>query len=418
MHDVMPAQIGDWQYLEAQLRALTAAYGYQEVRFPMLEPTTLFSRSVGENTDIVAKEMYTFSDRNGESLTLRPEGTAGCVRAALEHGILFKQTQRLWYMGPMFRYERPQKGRLRQFHQFGLEAFGMPGPDIDAEIIALTARLWRNLGLETKLRLEINSLGTLDTRVRHRKDLLEYLNVHAHALDEDSVRRLATNPLRILDSKNPTMQALIAKAPRLLDFLDQESNDHFAQLQELLTTLGIAYQINPHLVRGLDYYTKTVFEWVNEEMGAQGTVCAGGRYDGLITQLGGEATPAVGFALGLERLINLLHLSKPAQQSVTPDVYFVLLGESAVQSGLGLAERLRDALPTLQVLMNAGGGSVKSQFKRADKSGAKYALVLGDDEIRANVIALKDLRGDFATQLSIEELIKFFESTLHERRVL
>ncbi len=416
MHDIMPAQIGDWEYLESILRQLTSAYGYQEMRSPLLELTSLFCRSVGENTDIVGKEMYTFTDRSGESLTLRPEATASCVRAALEHGILFKQTQRLWYMGPMFRYERPQKGRQRQFHQFGMEAFGMPGPDVDIEIIAATYRLWRMLGVDSKLHLEINSLGTPDTRAHHRKDLIEYLNVHADQLDEDSVRRLASNPLRILDSKNPAMRELIQNAPRLLDFLDEESAAHFNQLQSALTALGIPYTINPHLVRGLDYYTKTVFEWVTDALGAQGTVCAGGRYDGLVEQLGGEPTPAVGFALGLERLIDLMHLNGEPHQTKAPHAYFVLLGESTVQSGLIIAERLRDALPDLRLTLNAGLGSAKSQFKRADKSGALCALILGEDEIKENVIAIKDLRGDFNSRVSLEELIQFLGGICERNR--
>lgn len=412
MHAIMPTELGDWQYIESKLHELMATYGYQEIRFPMLEPTTLFSRSVGENTDIVAKEMYTFSDRNGESLTLRPEGTAGCVRAGLEHGILFKQIQRLWYMGPMFRYERPQKGRLRQFHQFGVEAYGISTPDIDAEIIALSARLWRILGVQEGVRLEINSLGTPQTRARYRKTLIEYLNVHAHDLDEDSVRRLATNPLRILDSKNPALKTIIENAPNLLDFLDEESSAHFTELKRLLDSLGITYHINPHLVRGLDYYTKTVFEWVSDDLGAQGTVCAGGRYDGLVEQLGGEATPAFGFALGIERLILLLQHHGLAHKNRVPHACFVLLGENAVQSGLALAESLRNALPLLRLLVNTGGGSAKSQFKRADKSGAQFALVIGDDELQAGVIAVKDLRGDYTARMSMDELIPWLNNMI------
>jgi histidyl-tRNA synthetase len=407
MHDTMPAQIGDWHYIENLLRQLTAAYGYQEARSPILESTALFSRSVGEESDIVTKEMYTFADRSNESVTLRPEGTVGCARAALEHGILFKQTQRLWYMGPMFRYERPQKGRLRQFHQFGIEAFGMTGPDIDAEIIALSAQLWQLLGVEKHVYLEINSLGTAQARGAHRTALVNYFNQHADLLDEDSQRRLITNPLRILDSKNPAMQEMLAGAPALLDYLDDESAAHFATLQQFLDALGIRYRVNPRLVRGLDYYTKTVFEWMTHDLGAQGTICAGGRYDGLVEQLGGEPTPAFGFALGIERLIDLMHLAHAPRALASPHAYFVLLGESAVQSGLVIAQQLRLALPSLRLLMNAGAGSVKSQFKRADKSGASVALILGDDEIAENVIALKDLRGDFNTRISLDELIKY-----------
>jgi histidyl-tRNA synthetase len=407
MHDIVPANIGDWQYLETILRQLTAAYGYQEIRFPILEATTLFKRTVGEESDIVTKEMYTFADRSNESVTMRPEGTVGCLRAALEHGILFKQTQRLWYLGPMFRYERPQKGRLRQFHQFGLEAFGMPGPDIDAEIIALTARLWQLLGVSDHVYLEINSLGTAEARALHREALVAYFNKNADVLDEDSQRRLTTNPLRILDSKNPLMRDMLNAAPALLDYLDEASAAHFAQLRQMLDAMSIKYKVNPRLVRGLDYYTKTVFEWMTHDLGAQGTICAGGRYDGLVEQLGGEATPAIGFALGLERLIDLLHLKQEPKKALEPHAYFVLLGESTVQSALVMAERLRNTLPALRLLTNTGSGSAKSQFKRADKSGARFALILGEDEMKANIIAVKDLRGDFNAQFSWDELIQF-----------
>jgi histidyl-tRNA synthetase len=416
MHDVMPAQIGDWQYLESILRQLTAAYGYQEIRFPILESTALFTRSVGEESDIVTKEMYTFADRSNESVTLRPEGTVGCVRAALEQGILFKQSQRLWYMGPMFRYERPQRGRLRQFHQFGLEAFGMQGPDIDAEIIAFTARLWQLLGVDQHLYLEINSLGTANARNMHRKALVAYFNKNADVLDEDSQRRLITNPLRILDSKNPAMREMLDAAPALLDYLDEESAVHFKQLQQTLDAMGIHYKVNPRLVRGLDYYTKTVFEWMTHDLGAQGTICAGGRYDGLVEQLGGDITPAIGFAFGLERLIDLMHSVQKPQATIVPHAYFVLLGESAVQSALVMAERLRDRLPSLRLLTNTGSGSVKSQFKRADKSGAQFALILGDDEMQANVIAVKDLRGDFNAKFSWDELINFLGGICERNR--
>lgn len=416
MHDVMPAQIGDWQYLESILRQLTAAYGYQEIRFPILESTALFTRSVGEESDIVTKEMYTFADRSNESVTLRPEGTVGCVRAALEQGILFKQNQRLWYMGPMFRYERPQRGRLRQFHQFGLEAFGMQGPDIDAEIIAFTARLWQLLGVDQHLYLEINSLGTASARNMHRKALVAYFNKNADVLDEDSQRRLITNPLRILDSKNPAMREMLDAAPALLDYLDEESAVHFKQLQQTLDAMGIHYKVNPRLVRGLDYYTKTVFEWMTHDLGAQGTICAGGRYDGLVEQLGGDITPAIGFAFGLERLIDLMHSVQKPQATIVPHAYFVLLGESAVQSALVMAERLRVRLPSLRLLTNTGSGSVKSQFKRADKSGAQFALILGDDEMQANVIAVKDLRGDFNAKFSWDELINFLGGICERNR--
>ncbi|MGA2655573.1 MAG: histidine--tRNA ligase [Gammaproteobacteria bacterium] len=407
MHDTVPAQIGDWQYLESILRQLTAAYGCQEIRSPILEATKLFKRTVGEESDIVTKEMYTFSDRSDESVTLRPEATVGCVRAALEHGLLFKQTQKLWYCGPMFRYERPQKGRLRQFHQFGVEALGMPGPDIDAEIIALTARLWQLLGVSQHLYLEINSLGTANARAAHRAALVTYFNKNADLLDEDSQRRLTTNPLRILDSKNPAMRDMLDSAPALLDYLDEESKAHFQQLQQMLAAMGIQYKVNPRLVRGLDYYTKTVFEWMTHDLGAQGTICAGGRYDGLVEQLGGEPTPAFGFALGLERLIDLMHLEHEPQTSPAPHAYFVILGESTVQSALVLAERLRNTLPNLRLSTHMGSGSAKSQFKRADKSGALYALILGEDEMKANIVAVKDLRGDFNAKFSWDELIQF-----------
>lgn len=416
MHDIMPTQIGDWHYIEAILRQLTAAYGYQEVRVPIMESTALFTRSVGEETDIVTKEMYTFADRNNESVTLRPEGTVGCVRGALEQGILFKQSQRLWYMGPMFRYERPQKGRLRQFHQFGVEAFGMSGPDIDAEIIALSARLWQMLGVADHIHLEINSLGTASARGAHREALVTYFKQNAAILDEDSQRRLINNPLRILDSKNPAMRDMLDAAPALLDYLDEESALHFKQLQQMLDAIGIKYRVNPRLVRGLDYYTKTVFEWVTTDLGAQGTVCAGGRYDGLVSQLGGDPTPAVGFALGLERLIDLLHLEQKPKSSLAPHAYFVLLGESAVQSGLVIAEGLRNALPDLRLLVNAGLGSAKSQFKRADKSNAQFALVLGEDEMQAKVVAVKDLRGDLNSRVSLDELIKFLGGICERNR--
>jgi histidyl-tRNA synthetase len=410
MHDLMPAQIADWHYLENTLRQLMASYGYQEIRFPILEATGLFTRSVGEESDIVTKEMYTFLDRSNESVTLRPEGTVGCVRSAINGGILFKQTQKLWLMGPMFRYERPQKGRLRQFHQFDVEAFGMPGPDIDAEIIALTARLWKLIGVDKQVFLEINSLGDVASRMAYRDVLVSYFQDHHAVLDEDSRRRLLVNPLRILDSKNPDMQAMIAKAPALIDYLDEASQQHFQTLQQLLDKMGIAYRVNPRLVRGLDYYTKTVFEWMTHDLGAQGAICAGGRYDGLVAQLGGDDTPAIGFALGIERLIDLMHVSHPPKTPEVADVYFVLLGESAVQSGLVYAEKLRDALPQLRLLVNTGAGSAKSQFKRADKSGARFALIIGEDEINAGLVAVKDLRNEFNTRLSWDELIRFLTS--------
>ncbi|HEY9150904.1 MAG TPA: histidine--tRNA ligase [Gammaproteobacteria bacterium] len=392
MNDILPDQTPAWQYLEDRVRTVLHAYGYQEIRLPILEKTELFQRSIGEVTDIVEKEMYTFADRNGDSLTLRPEGTAGCVRAGIEQGLLYNQQQRLWYMGPMFRHERPQKGRYRQFHQVGVEVFGMTGPDIDAELILMTARMWRELGLRD-VTLQLNSLGTLEARGHYRAALVTYLEQHRGTLDEDSLRRLESNPLRILDSKNPDMQALIEAAPRLSDYLDEESKQHFTRLCALLDGAGLAYELNPRLVRGLDYYGRTVFEWVTTRLGAQGTVCAGGRYDGLVEYLGGRSTPAVGFAMGIERLIALLEESGVAFPSVAPQVYLVTVGERAEAHGLILADRLRDALPGLRVLLNGGGGSFKNQFKRADKSGAQLALVLGDSELDAGEVGLKPLRG-------------------------
>ncbi|HSJ48564.1 MAG TPA: histidine--tRNA ligase [Gammaproteobacteria bacterium] len=392
MNDILPDQTPAWQYLEDRVRTVLHAYGYQEIRLPILEKTELFQRSIGEVTDIVEKEMYTFADRNGDSLTLRPEGTAGCVRAGIEQGLLYNQQQRLWYMGPMFRHERPQKGRYRQFHQVGVEVFGMAGPDIDAELILMTARMWRELGLRD-VTLQLNSLGTLEARGRYREALVAYLGQHRAALDEDSLRRLESNPLRILDSKNPDMQALIEAAPRLSDYLDEESKQHFTRLCTLLDGAGLAYELNPRLVRGLDYYGRTVFEWVTTRLGAQGTVCAGGRYDGLVEYLGGRSTPAVGFAMGIERLIALLEESGVVFPSAAPQVYLVTVGERAEAHGLILADRLRDTLPGLRVLLNGGGGSFKNQFKRADKSGAQLALVLGDSELDAGEVGLKPLRG-------------------------
>jgi len=392
MNDILPAETPRWQAVEAVFRRLMAAYGYGEIRLPIVEKTELFKRSIGEVTDIVEKEMYTFEDRNGDSLTLRPEGTAGCVRAGIQHGLLHNQVQRLWYLGPMFRHERPQKGRYRQFHQLGVEVFGLPGPDIDAELILMTARLWRELGMDDEVHLEINSLGSGAARRDYRDRLVAYLEAHEAELDEDSRRRLHTNPLRVLDSKNPAMQDLIEAAPKLMDHLDAESRAHFEALCARLDAAGIAYRVNPRLVRGLDYYTRTVFEWITDRLGAQGTVCAGGRYDGLVEQLGGRPTPAVGFALGLERLVALL-AARELPDTTTPHAYLLLAGEAAERSGPLLAEKLRDALPHLRLLVHAGGGSFKSQMKKADRSGARLALILGEDEMVAGNIAIKDLRG-------------------------
>ncbi|HET8730728.1 MAG TPA: histidine--tRNA ligase [Moraxellaceae bacterium] len=387
-----PIITGLCQEVEGALQDLMRAYGYQEIRLPIVESTPLFARAIGEVTDIVEKEMYSFLDRSEESLTLRPEGTAGCVRACLEHGLTYNQTQRLWYTGPMFRYERPQKGRYRQFHQFGVETFGMTGPDIDAELILMTARLWRQLGLSEVVRLELNTLGEREERSEFRAALVAYLEQHKDALDADSQRRLSANPLRILDSKVPETQAILAGAPHLTDFLGEETRRHFAALCAALDGAGVSYTVNPRLVRGLDYYNKTVFEWVTSELGAQGTVCAGGRYDGLVEQLGGASTPAVGFAIGLERLL-LLHIAVHGEFAVSEaDVFVAAVGEGTSIPALLLAEQLRNAAPDLRVLVNCGGGSFKSQFKKADKSGARFALVLGQDEVTAGTASVKWLR--------------------------
>jgi histidyl-tRNA synthetase len=391
MNDILPVDSAAWQHLESVLREVVHAYGYREIRLPVVEKTELFKRSIGEITDIVEKEMYTFDDRNGDSLTLRPEGTAGCVRACMEHGLLHNQVQRLWYAGPMFRHERPQKGRYRQFHQLGVEAFGMEGPDIDAELILMSARMWERLGIGRR-ELQLNSLGTLEARGRYRAALVKYLRAHADALDEDSRRRLDGNPLRVLDSKNPAMQDVIAAAPSLADHLDDESRRHFDGLCGLLDAAGIDYVLNPRLVRGLDYYSRTVFEWVTDQLGAQGTICAGGRYDGLVEYLGGKPTPAFGFAIGLERLLSLLLAGEAAVPGTEPHVYLVLGGEEGRRHGMVFAEELRNVAPGLRVLTHCGGGSFKSQFKRADRSGAAYALVIGDEEAAQRTVVLKPLR--------------------------
>ena len=396
MNDILPEQTPVWQFVESKVRAVLGNYGYQEIRMPVVEQTDLFKRSIGEVTDIVEKEMYTFEDRNGDSLTLRPEGTAGCVRAAEEHGLLFNQTRRLWYVGPMFRHERPQKGRYRQFHQIGVECFGMAGPDIDAELLILTARLWRELGLADHARLEINSIGTAQARRQYREALVAYLSDYREQLDGDSQRRLESNPLRILDSKSPETQEILTGAPRLDDYLDDESVEHFSQLRALLDAAGVPYQINNRLVRGLDYYGKTVFEWVTDSLGAQGTICAGGRYDGLVEQLGGKPTVAVGFAMGLERLILLLETLNLVPEHVNNDVdvYVTAMGEGAVAPALVLAEQVRNGLPGRGVVSHCGGGSFKSQMKKADRSGAQVALILGENEVAAGTVAIKPLRSD------------------------
>lgn len=393
MHDLLPDRIGLWQRLEDGARQVLEAYGYQEIRTPLVEVTELFKRSIGEVTDIVEKEMYSFADRNGDSLSLRPEGTASCVRAVIEHGLL-DQPRRLWYRGPMFRHERPQKGRYRQFHQIGVEVFGLEGPDIDQEVLFLTQRIWRTLGLDG-LRLEINSLGEAEERAAYRAKLVDYLEAHHVHLDEDSRRRLVTNPLRVLDSKNPDLSEIIAGAPVILSHLGEASRRHFEQFRAGLDTLGIPYAINPRLVRGLDYYNRTVFEWITDDLGAQGTVCAGGRYDGLVAQLGGRPTPAVGFAMGLERLVALLEsreAAKAADAASALDAYLVAVGAAAQMAAPTLAERLRDGAPGLRLQCHCGGGSFKSQFKKADRSGARFALVLGDEELSRGVVGVKPLR--------------------------
>ncbi len=392
MNDILPDDIYLWQYIETTLREVFASFGYREIRFPVVEKTQLFKRSIGEVTDIVEKEMYTFEDRNGDSLTLRPEGTAGCVRACIENGLLYNQTQRLWYLGDMFRYERPQKGRYRQFSQFGVEAYGFPGPDIDAELIAMNAHFWRRLGLAEHFTLQINSLGTSEERKNYRQALVSYLQTHEQALDADSQRRLSSNPLRILDSKNPAMQAIISEAPQLLDYLGEASTQHFHQVLRYLDNAAINYEVNPRLVRGLDYYSHTVFEWVTERLGAQNTVSAGGRYDVLVEQLGGKPTPAMGFALGVDRLVVLLQECQQLPAKQTTQVYLIMMGEAAKQQGFKLAETLRSSLPELRLLMHCGGGSVKSQFKKADKSEAQIALIIGEDEAAAEQVTIKYLR--------------------------
>jgi len=390
MHDVLPDDSFRWQAFEAIIRQLMSSYGYKEIRMPLVESSDLFCRSIGEVTDIVEKEMYSFEDRNGDKLSLRPEGTASCVRAGIQHGLLHNQIQRLWYNGPMFRHERPQKGRYRQFHQFGVEAFGITTPDIDAELILIGARLWQQLGLKG-IRLEINTLGSNQNRTEYKQVLVDYLNQHRELLDEDSLRRLKTNPLRILDSKNPAMKELLDNAPALMDHLDDESRQQFDKLTASLDVTGIEYSINPRLVRGLDYYCKTVFEWVTDELGAQGTICAGGRYDGLVEQLGGKPTAAAGFALGMERILSLLE-AQQQQQAETIDIYLVLLGQACELKGLQLSEKIRQQFPQLKMITHCGGGSMKSQMKKADKSGADIALILAEDELKNEQVTVKYLR--------------------------
>jgi len=403
MHDVLPGDMHFWHRLERTVREVFSAYGYSEIRIPVVEKTELFARAIGDSTDVVEKEMYSFLDRNGDSLSLRPEGTAGVVRAVLQNGLLYGPSIRLWYMGPMFRRERPQKGRTRQFHQVGAEVFGAPGPDIDAELLAMCQRTWQELGL-TGLRLEVNSLGTAEERAAFRDDLHAFLSRRQDELDEDSLRRLERNPMRILDSKNPHMQELLREAPLLQDFLGAESCAHFKAFRGLLDKLGVEHVVNPRLVRGLDYYSHTVFEWITDALGAQGTVCAGGRYDGLVEIQGGKPWPGIGFAMGQERLVELMQL-QTAPQIEVPHVYLVMAGQGTIEGGFALAEQLRERVPGLRIQANLGGGSFKAQFKRADRSGAELALVLGEDELARGEATVKSLRSEMEQQqVALERL--------------
>nr|WP_314691182.1 histidine--tRNA ligase [uncultured Haemophilus sp.] len=407
MNDCSPTESPLWQWIEGQVRQILSSYGYSEVRMPIVESTPLFARAIGEVTDVVSKEMYTFWD-NDEQLTLRPEGTAGCVRAAIEHGWIYNNEQRLWYMGPMFRHERPQKGRYRQFHQAGVEVFGIATPEIDAELIILTARLWKALGIDQHVSLQLNSIGSLEARANYRSALVAFLENHQDLMSEEEKERLVKNPLRILDTKNQALQDVLDGAPKLLDYLDDESREHFAQLCALLDAVGIQYEINPKLVRGLDYYNKTVFEWVTSALGAQGTVCGGGRYDGLVEQLGGHATSGVGFAMGLERLVLLVqevNKSIPVKSAV--DIYVVYQGEGTTLAAFQLAEKLRSELPHLSTMLHCSGGNFKKQFKRADKSGATLALVLGESEVQNNQVVVKHLLGAAEQQtIDVDNLIE------------
>jgi histidyl-tRNA synthetase len=416
MNDVLPSEIGVWQYLESSAREILAAYGYEEIRVPIVEHTDLFKRAIGEFTDVVEKEMYTFTDQGGDSLTLRPEATAGIVRAVISNGLLRGSRLKLWCAGPMFRHERPQKGRYRQFNQIDVEAIGFAGPDVDAELIALTARLWKKLGIE-RVRLQINSLGTPESRRVYREHLVNYFRQHESRLDADSRRRLESNPLRILDSKNPEMREIVAGAPLLTEHLDPESRAHFDTLCVMLRDVGVEFEVNPRLVRGLDYYTRTVFEWITDALGAQDAVCSGGRYDGLIAQLGGEPTPAIGFAMGVERVVELLVQAGRAPARQAPDVYVVVSGELATKQGVVLTERLRDALPHRRIELNLGGGNFKTQFRRADRSGARLALIIGDDELGRGMVALKPLREESGqSECPIAEVASRIEAMLADGR--
>jgi histidyl-tRNA synthetase len=411
MHDVLPSDMHLWHQLEKTIRNVLAGYGFSEIRIPIVEKTELFARAIGDATDVVEKEMYTFQDRNGEQLSLRPEGTAGVVRAVLQNGLLYASPVRLWYIGPMFRRERPQKGRTRQFHQVGAEIFGAPGPDADAELLAMCQRIWRQLGLHD-LRLEVNSLGTSDERARYRDSLHVYLTRNKGDLDEDSLRRLDRNPLRILDSKNPSMQAMLEDAPLLSDFLGEESNLHFSEFRSLLDEFAVPHSVNPRLVRGLDYYSHTVFEWITDSLGAQGTVCAGGRYDGLVEIQGGKPWPGVGFAMGQERLVELMRSQAEPGKDI-PHAYLVMVGKGTIAGGLKLAEKLREDIAGIRLQANLGGGSFKSQFKRADRSGARLALVLGEDELRQGQVTIKHLRCDKEQEnIALEDLEIWFRNYL------
>ena len=404
MNDILPEVSGTWRYLESVVQEIVHSYGYLEIRLPLLEHTELFKRSIGEVTDIVEKEMYTFPDRNGESLTLRPEATAGMVRAGMTNGLFHNQKQKLWTSGPMFRYEKPQQGRYRQFYQFDVEAVGYDGPDVDAELIIMSARLWQRLGI-SKIALEINSLGTPEARVSYREALVEYFSSVKNQLDEDSIRRLEQNPLRILDSKNPDMQAIVDAAPVMLDYLDEESATHFAGLRALLDAAGVAYTVNPRLVRGLDYYSRTVFEWVTDALGSQGAVCSGGRYDGLVEKLGGRATPAIGWAMGIERFVALYEACGGETPATDADVYIAALGTGTLERAFVLAEELRDSNAGIRVELNLGGGSFKAQMKRADKSGAEFALILGEQELADGCIGIKPMRStDEQVSVALDEL--------------
>lgn len=408
MNDLLPSDSATWQEIEKIVKAVLNSYGYNEIRTPIVEDTGLFKRAVGEVTDIVEKEMYTFNDRNDESLTLRPEITAGCVRAGIEHGLFYNQEQRLWYLGPAFRYEKPQKGRYRQFHQFGVEVFGLEGPNIDAELILLTARFWKALGIEKHTTLELNSIGSVEARANYRNALISFLEQHKDKLDEDCLRRMYTNPLRVLDSKNPVVQELLNQAPKLFDYLDEESKNHFNGLCHLLDNAGIKYNINQRLVRGLDYYNRTVFEWVTTSLGAQGTVCGGGRYDGLVSQLGGQPTPAVGFAMGVERLVLLVQAVNPSlNRDSSIDIYMISSGdEQTISAAQRTAETLRDGLPDRRIVTNYGSSNFKKQFTKADKLGAKIAVIIGENEIANQTVTIKNLQTGEQVEVAQKEIVQ------------